>query len=103
MGNQRKRLIEQLADTVQFYSKRKTVGLMKTEHSIFLPSEYLINKTNETEEFIKLARRINENASWGCPVIAEKREGKFKGVEFVFQFSKDTKFDKIIQEIRSVV
>lgn len=101
MSEERKRLIEQLRDTVEFFSQRKTVGVMRTEHSIFLPSELILEQSKETEEFIKAARAINNKEEWNCPVIAERIEGKLRGVEFIFQFSKDTKFKDIIEEIEA--
>lgn len=99
---QRKPLLAQLVDTVRFFSQRKTVGKMKTEHSIFIPTQLMINQAKETEEFIKVARDINQTVEWHCPVVAEKiTTGKFTGVEFIFQFSPDTDFDAIIEELES--
>lgn len=74
---------------------------MRTEHSIFLPSELILKQSEETEEFIKTARAINNKEEWNCPVIVERVEGKLKGVEFVFQFNKNTKFKDIIEEIEA--
>lgn len=99
MSNQRKRLVEQLKEIVKFFSNRRTVGRMKTEHSIFIPSSMLLEQAEETEEFIKAARYINSKPEWGCKVTPEKQEGKLSGVEFVFEFSTDTDFDSIISEL----
>lgn len=99
--SERKPLLHQLKDTVKFFSERKTVGRMKTEHAIFIPSQLMINQAEETEEFIKAARDINSTVAFRCPVLAEKREGKFPGVEFVFQFNPDTDFKGIIEDIEA--
>lgn len=77
---------------------------MKTEHSIFIPSSLMIKQEQETENFIKAARHINKTGEWSCPVLAEKVSvGKISGVEFVFQFSPDTKFDDIIEYIEGTL
>ncbi|MCB5366985.1 hypothetical protein [Collinsella aerofaciens] len=95
---ERKPLLASLKDTVEFYKERKTVGRMKTEHSVFIPSSLMIDQAKETEDFIKAARYINNKKEWNCPVSAEKvTVVKFSGVEFVFQFSVETDFDAIIR------
>lgn len=99
--SERKHLLKQLKDRIQFFSQRKTVGRMKTEHSIFIPTEMLLEQTDEIKSFILTARAINNMEEWKCPVVAEKLEGKVQGIEFVFQFSKDTDFPKIIEYIDS--
>lgn len=102
MSEERKPLLTQLIETVRFFRDRKTVGRMKTEHSIFIPTQLMINQTKETEDFIKAARDINRTEEFNCPVVIEKHENsRFPGVEFVFQFSPDTKFDAIIRELES--
>ncbi|AMQ66576.1 hypothetical protein BH753_gp094 [Bacillus phage Shbh1] len=95
----RKSLLHSLRDTVEFFKSRATVGVMRTEHSIFIPSELLSGEdvAEETDEFIKASRYINKKVEWCCPVSAEQQNGLLKGIEFVFQFSKDTKFDDIIE------
>lgn len=101
MSNNRKPLVEQLKEAIEFFSKRKTVGIMKTEHSVFIPSEMIVYSSKEVEEFIRAARRINENSHLGCPVIAEEVNLGVQGIEFVFQFSEETKFTDIIRELDS--
>lgn len=99
---ERKPLLASLKDTVEFYKERKTLGRMKTEHSVFIPSSLMIDQAKETEDFIKVARYINNKKEWNCPVSAEKVTiVKVSGVEFVFQFSVDTDFDAIISYIDS--
>jgi hypothetical protein len=98
---ERKPLLHQLRDTVRFFSERKTLGRMKTEHSIFIPSELMLHQSEETEEFIKASREINNNPNFNCPVVAEKHTGKLSGVEFVFQVSSDPGFSSIITELDS--
>lgn len=71
---------------------------MKTEHSIFVPSELMVNSADETKEFIKAARTINKHKEWKCPVSVEQTTiVKVSGVEFVFEFSPETDFDSIIK------
>lgn len=71
---------------------------MKTEHSIFVPSELMVNSADETNEFIKAARTINQHKEWKCPVAVEQTTVvKVSGVEFVFEFSPETDFDSIIK------
>jgi hypothetical protein len=99
---ERKSLIESLRDTMVFFKERKTVGRMKTEHSIFIPSALMLNQAKDTEEFIKAARSINKHTEWKCPVSAEQiTMVKIAGIEFVFEFSVDTDFDSIIGHIDS--
>lgn len=75
---------------------------MKTEHSIFIPSSLMVNQAEETEEFIKAARHINNTAVWNCPVMAEQATMvKITGIEFVFQFNPNTNFDAITSFIDS--
>jgi hypothetical protein len=104
--SERQTLLQSLADKVQYFKDRVTVGMMKTEHSIFIPSALIIDQAEETEAFIVTAREIGKVSHWGCPVTAEKQElpvpggQKLKGVEFVFSFSGATDFDAILEEIR---
>lgn len=96
----RKTLLTSLKETVEAFKERKTVGRMKTEHSIFIPSSLMEEKEQEIEEFIKAAKYINKRQDWFCPVSAEKLEIRdLSGIEFVLQFSADTRFDEIIQEL----
>ncbi|QIW88649.1 hypothetical protein P59_051 [Bacillus phage P59] len=100
MSEERKTLLQSLKDTIVFFKERKTVGRMKTEHSIFIPTELMKNQSEETEEFIKAAKAINNHPEWFCPIAAEQLAiGKVAGVEFVFTFGEDTQFDSIIAEI----
>jgi len=99
LSEERKPLLYQLKETVKFFKERKTVGRMKTEHSVFIPTQLMLNQAKETEDFIKAAKYINTMEEFNCPVVVEKKEGKFPGVEFVFQFSPDTNFDAIIEEL----
>jgi hypothetical protein len=101
-NEERKSLVESLRDTVMFFKERKTVGRMKTEHSIFIPSALMVNQAEDTEEFIKVARAINKYAEWNCPVSAEQiTMVKIAGIEFVFGFNASTDFDSIIGYIDS--
>lgn len=96
MSEERKTLLASLKDTVVFFKERKTIGRMKTEHSIFIPSSLMVNQAEETEEFIVAARTINQHVEWQCPVLAEQTTMvKISGVEFVFQFNPNTDFDAI--------
>lgn len=100
--NERQPLTAALRDTVQTFKERKTVGRMKTEHSIFIPTSLMKDKSEETEAFVKAARHINNTAEWSCPVLPEPlTTGKVAGVEFVFQFSSDTKYDEIINYLNA--
>ena len=99
---ERKTLLASLKDTVQFFKERKTIGRMKTEHSIFIPSSLMINQAKETEDFIKSARQINKTPEWCCPVSVEQvTVGSISGVEFIFEFSTQTDFDSILAFIDS--
>jgi hypothetical protein len=55
----RKTLIESLRDTVLHFKNRSTIGRMNTEHSIFIPTSLIIDQEEETKEFIREARFIN--------------------------------------------
>jgi hypothetical protein len=100
MSEERKTLLASLRDTIVFFKERKTVGRMKTEHSIFIPSTLMVDKAKETEDFIKAARNINQQPEWKCSVSAEQVSmGGISGVEFVFEFYPETDFDGIIGDI----
>lgn len=100
MSEERKTLLASLKDTVAFFKERKTVGRMTTEHSIFIPSALMVNQAEETEQFVKAARHINNTVAWGLPVLAEQvTMVKLTGVDFVFQFNPNTDFDSIINYI----
>ena len=100
--SERKPLLASLKETVEFFKERKTVGRMKTEHSIFIPSQLMLEQANETEEFIKAVRHINQTKGWFCPVLAETVNVRgIAGIEFIFQFSPDTNFEEIIGNISS--
>jgi len=100
MSNERKPLLNQLRDIVARYQNRKTVGRMRTEHAVFIPSQLMIDKAQETDNFIRVARAINNQEDFNCPVSAEKHEtSNISGIEFVFYFNADTKFSEIIEEI----
>lgn len=104
MPESRVTLLESLKDTVAFFKERKTIGRMKTEHSIFIPSSLMINQAEETKDFIKVARKINNTPAWGCPVLVEKRTMvNISGIEFVFQFNPMTNFDAIIHYLEEKV
>jgi hypothetical protein len=101
-SEERKTLLASLRDTMVFFKERKTVGRMKTEHSIFIPSSLMVNQAKETEEFIVVARHISNTPEWNCPVSAEQvTMVKISGIEFVFEFSVNTDFDSIIRSIDS--
>jgi hypothetical protein len=104
MAEDRKTLLESLKDTFEFYKKRNSVGLMKTDHVIFIPTELMVKESQETQAFIKLARYINEQKEWFCPIQAEENTIQgVAGVEFIFTFASETQFEKIIREIESRV
>lgn len=101
MGEQQS-LLASLRDTVKFFKERKTVGKMKTEHSIFIPSALMVEKSEDTEKFIKAARHINKKNEWKCPVTAtELNIRKIGGIEFVFSFDTNTDFDAIMTELET--
>lgn len=95
-------LIEYLRDAVIGYSKRETLGVVKSEHSVFIPSAALEEAFVETTDFILLARAIRKNKEYGCPVtVEEMNAGGHGGLEFVFGFSKFTDFDAILSLINA--
>lgn len=97
MAEKRKTLLESLKEQVVFFKERKTIGVMKTEHVIFIPSALMVDQAKDTEDFVKAARHINSTPAFRCPVLAEKRTVvKISGIEFVFQFNPNTDFDAII-------
>lgn len=94
-------MLEQLRDTVTFFKGRGSVGVMKTEHVVFIPSELMKTNGKEATEFIKFARFINSRKDWNCKVKATREShGDVHGVEFLFEFTKDTDFDGIIADIK---
>ena len=98
----RKTLLETLKDTVEFFKNRKTVGRMKTEHAIFIPTQLITNSEKETEEFILAAKKINAHEEWHCPVETEPMTTRdIAGVNFIFTFSPNTDFDRILEDINS--
>lgn len=99
MSQERKPLLHQLKETVQIFSERGTVGRMKTEHVVFIPTQLMVDQATETAEFIKAARDINSTVDFRCSVLAEVRKGKYPGVEFIFQFGPETDYKGIIEEI----
>lgn len=95
-----KNLLDKLKDTVEFFSERKSVGRMKTEHVIFVPVKLITNSQKETADFIKTAKYINKVEAFYCNVSAEKViRADVQGIEFVFEFTDNTDFDSIIEEI----
>ncbi|AOZ61959.1 hypothetical protein QCM8_38 [Bacillus phage QCM8] len=104
MNVERITLSESLRAEFIRYKDRKTVGIMATEHEIFIPTELIQNAAEETEEFIKVARHIGRQEEWGCPVTAEpKTVMKKPGVEFLFKIQAHTKFDDIIAYISTKI
>jgi pentose-5-phosphate-3-epimerase len=102
MENERQPLIKSLVDTFQYFKERKSVGRMRTEHSVFIPSELMVNSAKETEEFIKAAKQINKHREWKCPVSVEQANiVKVSGVEFVFEFTPETDFNSIIEFLKN--
>jgi hypothetical protein len=102
MENERQPLVKSLLDTITFYKTQRRVGRMKTEHSIFIPSELVVNSTKETEDFIKAAKQIKKHTEWNCPVSLEPHQtARISGLEFVFEFSTETQFDTIIEFLRN--
>ena len=53
--NERPPLLQSLRDDFVRFQSRNTVGGMRTEHSIFIPSELLKDKAEETDQFIRAA------------------------------------------------
>ena len=100
MTEERVPLLMSLKKTMEFFKERTTVGRMKTEHSIFIPTSLMLDQAKETEDFIKAAKAINNHPEWYCPVAPEKvAVGSVAGVDFVFTFNEKTEFDSIIHEI----
>lgn len=100
--SERVTLLQTLRDTVLKYSNRGTVGRMKTEHSVFIPATLISEKSEETADFIKAARYINNKKDWNCSVLAEKLAiGTISGIEFVFQFNLETDYDAIVDYLES--
>lgn len=99
MTEERKPLLEQLRDRILFFKERRTVGMIKTEHAVFIPTQLMLNSSKETEQFIVAAREIGKMEELNCPVAAEKANPGVPGIEFVFEFSSATDFDGIVSEI----
>lgn len=95
-----KPLPQQLINTVNHFRTRNSVGVMTTEHSVFIPAPMMRDKSQETEEFVTIAKKINKNEKLNLPVKTEEHEGLLMGVEFVFSFNEDTDFDGVIEVIR---
>ncbi|QZA69722.1 hypothetical protein 035JT004_231 [Bacillus phage 035JT004] len=102
MSENRPTLLKGLLEAFKLYSKRETVGSVKTSHSAFIPAESLQDPVMDTEQFIKAARTINKHTEWGCPVTACKTEiVRVKGVEFEFHFNASTDFASIISYLEN--
>lgn len=97
----RKTLTEQLKDTVDAFSKRKSISVVPTERSIFIPSSHIIDESKETEDFVLLSRKIANTPEWNCKVYTEEHKSDLTGVEFIFRFTKDTDFGNIVKEIET--
>lgn len=98
--NERPPLLQSLRDDFVRFQSRNTVGGMHTEHSIFIPSELLKDKAEETDQFIRAAREINMRQDWSCKVTAEPITVRgIKGIEFVFEIKPDTDFVSIIEAL----
>lgn len=97
VSENRPTLLKGLLEAFKLYSKRETVGSVKTSHSAFIPAESLQDPVMDTEQFIKAARTINKHTEWGCPVTARKTKiVRVEGVEFEFYFNASTDFTSII-------
>ncbi|QVW28825.1 hypothetical protein [Bacillus phage SWEP1] len=95
-------LIERLRDSVEEFSKRETLGSIKTEHVVFIPSKSLEEDAVDTTQFILLAREIRKNPEYGCPVSVEQMNtGGHGGLLFVFEFSQFTKFANLVSLIET--
>lgn len=105
MSENRQVLLESLKNTFEFFKERKTVGRMITEHVIFIPSVLLVEQEGETSDFIKATKAIKKNEGLGCPVeineVSNPRIHGTAGIEFIFSFSEDTQFDKIISVLNA--
>lgn len=96
-------LLDSFEKVVQTYSTKKLNYVGKTEHVIFIPLELVKGDRGGTDSFVKVARDINKEVSWGCPVSLEsKTEGAVKGIEVVFGFSETTDFNGILDYINSL-
>lgn len=97
VSENRPTLLKGLLDALKLYSKRETVGSVRTSHSVFIPAELLQDPAMDTEQFIKVARTVNKHTEWGCPVSARKTKiVRIEGVEFEFDFNASTDFAAII-------
>jgi hypothetical protein len=97
---ERATLPEQLKDVVLHYRDRRTVGVITTEHVIFIPTELMKTNEEETDLFIEVVADIKNTDSWNCKVEYTKvTEGNVPGLEFLFTFTADTKFNDIVAYI----
>jgi len=97
-------LLKSFMDWVIVFKSRKTVGRMKTEHSIFIPAQLIRDQSQDTKDFILFAKLLRKNPDFNCEVTAEEKPAKSlsgAGIEFIFEFSEDTDFDGIIREIET--
>jgi hypothetical protein len=93
-------LPEELKNAILHYRDRRTVGVITTEHVIFIPTELMKNSEEETDLFIDITSEIKFNEHWNCKVEYTKvTEANVPGLEFVFSFTPETEFDKIIEFI----
>ena len=97
-------LLEQFRNTVEAFKDRKTVGRIKTEHVVFIPTSLMTESETEANDFIVAARQIRKNDHWGCNVsVNQVYESEVAGLEVVFEFTKDTDFNGIISNLDSML
>lgn len=99
MSNEKTPLTKSFRKTIEKFKNHNSVGLIDTEHVIFIPASQLHTDSEESSDspaFMVLLGTINRKKEWNCPVeIGKTKIGSVEGLEIVIKFSKATDYHKI--------
>ncbi|AGB62630.1 hypothetical protein [Bacillus phage phiAGATE] len=99
MSNTNLPLTTSFRKTIEKFKNHNSVGLIGTEHVIFVPASQLHadgGNSADSPAFMMMLGTINRKKEWNCPVeIGRTRIGAIEGLEIVIKFSKETDYHKI--------
>ncbi|WNO29785.1 hypothetical protein [Bacillus phage SDFMU_Pbc] len=99
MSNTNIPLTTSFRKTIEKFKNHNSVGLIDTEHVIFIPASQLHADREESSDspaFMMMLGTINRKKEWNCPVeIGKTKIGDVEGLEIVIKFSKETNYQKI--------
>ncbi|AHZ10365.1 hypothetical protein FP73_gp053 [Bacillus phage Hoody T] len=99
-----KNLIDSFKINVIKYKGREIKGSSVLEYEVFIPVELMVNQSQDTDNFIKMAKYIKNDKELGCLVALEKDKvvrlsasESVQGIAFVFTFNQFTDFDRLLE------